>query len=382
MTSIHARNVIIGAGAMGLAAAYQLTRRGESVLLLEQFASPFHDAGSSHSRARITRHSYDDVRYARLMVPSFAAWRALEADAGTTLYFRTGGASLAPPGVDYVAQVASSLEAVGVPHARMTGGAFRERHPRFALPRDYQVVFEPDAGIIAAQAALTAFFSLAAQQGGERFQFRPQARVARIDLEGDRPVIVAGPERITADRVIVSSGAWVAQLLPALPLALAPTLQKVFYFRPKPSDDYTVGALPVFIFKGGSHEWDAFYGLPSFGGLGVKVARHGGPRIDPDHVDRTIRDDDRETVRAWLRIHLPGLAEAPIDTEETCLYTMSPDENFVVDFLPGRTDVIVASPCSGHGFKFSCLVGRVLADLAITGATELDIAPWAISVGA
>src|SRR5262249_42911431 len=132
-----------------------------------------------------------------------------------------------------------------------------------------------------------------------------------------------------------------------------------------------------FIFMpAGGH--DVFYGMPEFDGLGVKVARHAGPEIDPDIEDRTVGEEYRSIVRGFLRGHIPLLADAPIDRTEICLYTVAPDEQFLVDFLPGRADVIVASPCSGHGFKFSCLIGRVLAELATIGTTRLAIEPWRI----
>src|SRR5436190_15277674 len=141
MEPLHARNVVIGAGAMGSATAYHLARRGEPVVLLEQFALG-HDRGSSHGAARITRHSYADPRYARLMPEAFRTWRELEADAGEALYIRTGGVSFSPPGVDSVAKVAANLEELGVPHWRTSGREWNQRHPAFTLAGDYDVVFE------------------------------------------------------------------------------------------------------------------------------------------------------------------------------------------------------------------------------------------------
>jgi sarcosine oxidase len=122
--------------------------------------------------------------------------------------------------------------------------------------------------------------------------------------------------------------------------------------------------------------------MPGVHGLGVKVARHSGPETDPDVEDRLVGEEYRDIVRGFLRDHIPALATAPIDLAETCLYTVAPDEQFVIDFLPGRADVIVASPCSGHGFKFSCLIGKVLADLATTGESENRIPQWRLSEGA
>jgi sarcosine oxidase len=379
MQRIERRHVIIGAGAMGSAAAYQITRRGEPVLLLEQFHLG-HDRGSSHGAARITRYSYADARYARLMPAAFQAWRELEADAGQTVYIRTGGVSLSPGGVDYVAQVASSLKEIDVAHRRMTGAEWNRSNPVFSVPATHDVVFEPDAGMLAAARAVALEVELAQARGGKQTEVLPDMPVRRIDLGGTRPVIVTDTMEIVADRLIVTAGAWIEHLLPQLPRALEVTRQRVLYFRPADLDPFRIGRFPVFIFKGAG-PLDAFYGMPVFQGLGVKVARHGGPETDPDVPDRQVGDEYREVVRGFLRAHIPALASTPIEFTETCLYTVAADDHFLVDFLPGRADVIVASPCSGHGFKFSCLIGSMLADLATSGTCDLVTDAWRLERG-
>jgi sarcosine oxidase len=346
-------------------------------VLIEQFALG-HDRGSSHGAARITRHSYADRAYANLMPAAFSAWRELEADAGEALYIRTGGVSFSPPAVDYAAQVAANLKDLGVPHWRASGRAWNQRHPAFALPDLYDVVFEPDAGLIRAARAVALEVELARLHGGNQVRVIDQAPVRRIDLDQERPVVLTDKAQIVADRVIVSAGAWVKRLLPSLPVSLRVTRQQVLYVRASDSAPFRIGRFPVFFFKGAGLD-DSYYGMPEFEGLGVKVARHSGPEFDPDALDRTIGEEYKATVRHFLRGHLPALADAPIDFTEVCLYTVAPDEHFQVDFLPGRPDVIVASPCSGHGFKFSCLIGRVLADLATAGKTDLAVEPWRIN---
>ena len=368
------RNVVLGAGAMGLATAYHLARRGEPVLLVEQFR-PGHDRGSSHGLARITRHSYADPAYARLMIDAFGAWRSLEADAGETVYLRTGGVSISPEGVDYVARVVSSLEAIGVPHRRMSGSEWNARSPDFGLRATDEVVFEPDAGVLLASKVLDAFVRLAREFGGDRFEVMELAPVRRIDLDGERPSLVFDDSVIVADRLIVTAGPWMGRLIPELAPALRPTRQQVLYFRPPDPDRFSVGRFPVFIHKG-LEEWDAFYGMPSLPGIGVKVARHGGPDLDLDRLDRSIEPGYVDEIRKFLARTIPSLASSPIDRTEVCVYTMAEGEEFRVGVLPGRPQIVVASPCSGHGFKFSALIGRILADLAVDGGTEVDIAPW------
>jgi sarcosine oxidase len=377
MEHIDAKHVIIGAGAMGSAAAYHLAQRGEPVVVIEQFALG-HDRGSSHGAARITRHSYADARYARLMPAAFRAWRELEADAGEPIYIRTGGISFSPAEIDYAAQVAANLKELEVPHWRGSGRAWNQRHPAFGLPDRYDVVFEPDAGMLKAARAVALQLELARLHGRGKTRVIENSPVKRIELEHDRPVVYVEDARIVAERLIVSAGAWVKRLLPRLSVPVQTTRQQVLYVRAADGSPFQIGRFPVFIFKGPDVE-DSYYGMPEFQGLGVKVARHGGPEFDPDIDDRTIGADYKLTVRSFLRDHIPVLADAPIESSEVCLYTVAPDDQFQVDFLPGRPDVIVASPCSGHGFKFSCYIGRVLADMAVGGRSDIPAESWRIA---
>jgi sarcosine oxidase len=378
MDHIHARHVVLGAGAMGSATAYHLAKRGEPVLLVEQFRVG-HDRGSSHGAARITRHSYADPHCARLMVDAFRAWKTLEADAGQNLYIRTGGVSFGPPEAGYVARVVENLNAIGIPHRRMTAVEVHQALPAFELPEGYEAVFEPDAGMLAASRVVALEVALARQLGGSRTEVREECPIRRIDLDGDKPTLIGDKLQITADRLVVTAGAWVRHLLPQLSVRLQPTRQQVLYFRPSDPSLFGIGRFPVFIFKG-IEPTDDYYGMPQCLGCDVKVARHGGPDIDPETVDRTVVGDEyRETVRRFLRMHIPGLADATISLTEVCLYTVAPDDQFVVSAWPGRPDLIVASPCSGHGFKFSNLIGRILADLAVDGHTEIAIEPWRLT---
>jgi sarcosine oxidase len=371
---LHARNVVLGAGAMGSAAAYHLARRGEPVVLVEQFVIG-HNRGSSHGAARITRHSYADISYARLMPEAFRAWRVLEADAGQNVYLRTGGISLCPAGVDYVAQVSASLRDIGVLHRRMTGRAVREVLPAFGVPDDTDAVFEPDAGVLAAARIVVLQVTLARQLGGERTTLLENRPVIRLDLETERPTLITDAGPIVTDKLIVTAGPWTSRLVPRLKGILETTRQRVLYFRPPDPLAFAPGRFPVFIYKGRTDQGD-YYGMPAVEGLGVKVARHGGPDTDPDQPDHDVDESYRSEVRQFLGGCIPTLASAPIDTTEVCIYTVAPNDRFHIGPLPGRSDVIVASPCSGHGFKFSCLVGRVLADLATFGETDISIDQW------
>ncbi len=361
---------------MGTATAYQLARRGEPVLLVEQFQIG-HDRGSSHGVSRIIRHSYADPRYARLMPEAFRAWRRLEANAGQLLYQRTGAISACPPDIAYVRQVAESLDSIGLPYRRMTGDELRKVMPAYEGPRDDDILFEPDAGILPAGHILSTFLKLARQLGGARTTVLEDCPIRRIDLERVRPILLSDKIRIEADRLIVAAGPWVGKLLPKLNIPLKVTRQQVQYFRPIQSKLFQVESFPVYIYKS-RNESEAYYGLPACPGPSVKFARHAGFEVDPDTVNRVEIESEIQLIRDFLRNRIPALADSETERVEVCLYTVSADEGFLIGPLPGRDDVYVASPCSGHGFKFSCLIGEILADLAMQGESRIDIGLWAL----
>ena len=356
MHTLHAQNVVLGAGAMGSAAAYHLARRGEPVVLdravrarprSRQLARSGADHAALVRRVRITPGSCP--------TPSApgGCWRPTP---GQNLYLRTGGVSFCPPGVDYVARVAASLAAIGVPHRRMSGARAAPGYPVFQVPDETDVVFEPDAGMLAAARCVALEVALARALGGERTQVLDSCPVRRIDLEAERPTSSPTQERIEADRLIVTAGAWTRQLVPnSRSHSGRRASRSSISARPRRRRSSPAGSRSS---SKGEGELDDFYGMPDVTGMGVKTARHGGPEADPDVEERTVGDEDRAIVRGFLRGCLPGLAEAPIDRTEICLYTVAPDEQFRLGFLPGRPDVIVASPCSGHGFKFSCRSAR------------------------
>jgi sarcosine oxidase len=361
--------VVIGGGAVGSAVAYHLTRRGRPVTLVEQFQLG-HDRGSSHGTARITRHAYANPAYATMMCEAYTAWAALEADLGRPLFVRTGGVSISPPGSSYAGEVAQALQRLDVPHRAMNGHSASRLFPALSIPDDHTVVFEPDAGMLLAERAVLGQLTSAAARGAQVLE---QQRVLKLDLDGARPRIVCEGLSIEARRVVVAAGGWVGRLVPGLAGKLVPTRQHVYYYEPD-SRGYEIGCFPIFIYMGSS-DLDAFYGMPSILGSGLKVAHHGGPDTDPEVEERLPPDQLDDAVARFLARYLPGLASLPPARRETCIYTVAPDDEFAVGFLPGRRDVVIASACSGHGFKFSHIVGRRVADLVEGRDSEPDD-PW------
>jgi len=367
--------VVLGAGVMGASAACSLAARGLPVLLLERHTIG-HDKGSSHGESRIIRYSYSDPFYASLMPDAFRAWTKLEADSGTSLFVRTGALSFGPADNEFVPKVINNLKQLDVPSRNLLPSDIRKNYPALRLPDRFVSVFEPTAGVLMASKAMKALIELASRVAGSQFELRENFEAASLDLDGKFPVVVgSNGEQIEADKLVVAAGSWVSSLLPKETRTMDVTRQCVFHLKPKPMDDFRPGRWPVLIFDGHS-EHDLFYALPAMSDMGVKVARHGGPACDPDKVDRSISEKDWEPVRDFIANFVPGWAEAEQGERKTCLYTMTRDEDFRVGPIERNPNVILMSPCSGHGFKFGPLMGRIVADLCETGMCDYDIDRW------
>jgi sarcosine oxidase len=367
--------VVIGAGVMGASAACSLAARGLNVILLERHRIG-HDQGSSHGESRIIRYSYSSPFYASLMPDAFRAWAKLEADTGTTLYVRTGGLTFGPQDNEFVPRVVANLKHMDVPCRNLSQAEVQKNYPGLKIPKGFTTVFEPSTGVLLAHKVPRLLVELASRIAGNLFESRENFEVDSLDLEGTYPVVIgAGGERIEADRVVVAAGGWVKKLLPKETRSMEVTRQCVFHLKPSNLDAYRPGNWPVLIYNG-QDEHDLFYSLPAMSDLGVKVARHGGPATDPDKTDRTVSEADWEPVHEFLKTFLPDWANAPRGVAKTCLYTMTRDEEFRLGAIERHPRVLMVSPCSGHGFKFGPLIGRIIADLCETGMCDYDIARW------
>lgn len=336
---------VVGAGMAGAAAARAAASAGARVVLFEQF-DVGHERGSSHGTSRIFRLSYPDATYVRMAQRALPLWRALERDARATLLTVTGGYDVGP-GID---ANAAALGACDAPFEILDGAAAarRARTVRFAAAE--RVLFQPDAGIVAADATVAACVALAADAGAD---VRTRTRVDALRQLDSGVDVVSGDDVARAGVAVVAAGAWARRLLAPLgiELTVTPTRETVAYFRV----DERVPALV---------EWSqpARYALPA-PGHGVKAGEHhAGPVADPDEPGE-ISGASVERIAAWVRDRMPGAAPEPHHAE-TCLYTNTPDERFVVERFG---DVVVGSACSGHGFKFAPLTGASLAALAGCG---------------
>jgi sarcosine oxidase len=343
---------IVGAGLLGSATARVLAARGVQVVLLEQFGLE-HNRGSSHGATRIFRLSYPDPVYVRMAVAAQRLWAELAGQAGEELIVPTGGLDAGPD----AGACAAALAACGVRHSWLTAADMRERFPGITVHPGERMLLQPDAGASLAGRSVAALQRLAARHGAD---IRPDTAVLGLRVQGDRAVLATAAGEISAGVAVVAAGGWAAGLLSgalARPPRLTATLQRVRYFAPwEPGS-----AWPTLI------EWIpagmTWYVVPQAGGApGVKVASHDrGPVVDPATGPFTGLDlAAEERAAAYVRDRMPGLDPAGLQPE-TCLYTMTPDEHFVLD---REGPVVVGGGGSGHAFKFGPLLGEKLADLA------------------
>ncbi|MGW3647913.1 FAD-dependent oxidoreductase [Streptomyces sp. NPDC000878] len=347
---------VLGAGLMGAATAWQLARQGHEVTLIEAYDIG-HRHGSSHGTSRIFRRAYADPLYVGLTGQAYEHWRELEHDSSTPLLRTTGGLDLGegrdPEGL------AAVLGAAGVPYELLDAEAAAERWPyiRFGGP----ALYHPDAGVVDADQTVAACVRRAVEHGADALI---GVRVERVEV-GERVRLHTDDGReLVADAVVIAAGSWLPEL--QLPLPLPPlrvTQQQVFHFPQRERDV----RWPILVSKDESMQ---VFGLPSGADGGplpaVKVAEHDrGTPTTARTRSGVVDPSSRARVSDFVRERLPGLVPEPV-AETTCLYTTTPDEDFVLD---RHGPLVVVSPCSGHGAKFAPLIGAMAADLA-TGRTE------------
>jgi sarcosine oxidase len=362
--------IVLGAGVLGASAALHLAPRGRT-LVLERHAF-LHERGSSHGGSRIFRHAYEDADHVRLAIAADAAWLALERSSGERLLHRTGGLDLGVAGGGGLDAIEAALRGEGRPVERLTGGEVRERFPAFAVGDDVEALYQPDAGILPATRAVAALLRTAAAAGAE-LRDREGAAVVHPTSAGVEVVTEAG--RYAADRLVVAAGAWTAELLPELALPLRVERQQVLYLRVgADARAFAPQRMPVFIDRRGGT-----YGFPLFERPNaVKVSDHeGAPTIELAARSFEIDRDRAASTVAAARALLPGLSADVVDAQ-TCLYTKTPDERFVLDRHPDHPHVVVAGGGSGHAFKFGPVLGEAAADLVTLGRTAHDVRAFAL----
>ena len=368
MSMPHFDVAVCGVGAMGSATLYHLARRGVRAVGIER-ATPGHDGGSSHGLSRIIRLSYfENPSYVPLLRQGYARWHDLERTVGHPLVHRIGILEIGAPDGALLSATLAAARLHDLPHDTFGARDLTTRFPAFRVPGDFIAVFQPDGGFVEAAAAIAAQVELAKANGAE---LRTGESVIGIESQGGRVRVVTDRGWIEAGAAIVTAGPWMKKLLPSASLPLRVTRQVLGWFKPHDPALFAGGRCPVFLIESrhGLH-----HGIPFDADLGLKVAKHyhADETVDPDTCARAVSERDEMLIRAMVAEHLPA-ANGQLAAAKTCLYTMTPDGDFIIDRLPECPQIIVASPCSGHGFKFAPVIGEILADLATTGTTTHDI---------
>ena len=362
--------IVVGLGAMGSAAAYQAASRGARVLGIEAFGRA-HELGSSGGLTRIIRLAYfEHPDYVPLLRAAWDLWPRIEAEADQgTLRQVTGGLYIGQRGSAVLDGSLKSAHTHGLDHELLDADESRRRFPALQLDDDMAALHEPLAGILFPDKCIDAHLTLAERHGAE---LHFEERVTGWSSDASGVTVTGNLGSYSADRLIVAAGAWLPKLAPELGLPLRVERNALFWYEPLAQpESFEAANLPVWILE--LDDDYAFYGFPSLPGQGVKVARHhGGRPVDPDTIDRAATAEDEQPVRDYMARYMP-LANGPRLDSRVCMYTNTPDFNFILDLHPADERVVIASPCSGHGFKFSNVIGSIAADLALDGRTAFEI---------
>ncbi|KAF9612968.1 hypothetical protein IFM89_004671 [Coptis chinensis] len=367
--------IVIGAGIMGSCAAYQMAKRGQKVALLEQFDF-LHPLGSSHGESRTIRTTYPEDYYSDMVIESSRLWEEAEAEIGYKVYTKTQHFDMGPTNNKSLQCVIESCKSNSLPYSVLDHHqVFEQFKGKFELPENWVGVLTPLGGVIKPTKAVSMFQTLAIQRGAVLRDKTVVIDIKKDNEKGGVCVFTSNGSMFFGKKCIVTVGAWMQKLVKAvsgLVLPIQPLHTTICYWRVK--EDHQVefkvdSGFPTFA----SYDEPYIYGTPSFEFPGlIKIAVHGGYPCDPDNRTwtSTVIED---SVYSWIEQRFSGRIESsrPVFTQ-SCMYSMTPDGDFVIDFLGGEfgSDIVVAGGFSGHGFKMGPVVGRILADLVVNGKAQ------------
>lgn len=366
--------IVAGVGAMGSAACWHLAQRGLRVLGLERFDLG-HGMGSSHGLSRIIRLAYfEGSHYVPIVKRAHELWARTGEEAGLKLLHVTGSLDLAPIGAGPVESSLQSCLDHGLEHEQLDRAEISRRFPAFHLPEGHVGLWQPGGGFVASEKAIYAHVGLAQSRGADIRTNEPMLDWAPTADGG----VTVRTERgsYSAGRLVITSGGWISDAVPALARQVHTVKQAIGWFTTRRPELFREGAFPVFILTA---EEGSFYGFPLYEHPGFKI---GGPHfarepIDPREPDRTPSPRQVALIQDCLKRYLPDAAGAPL-TLKGCVYTVSPDEDFIIDSVPGVPQAVFASCCSGHGFKFASAIGEILADRATDTPSPFDLSPFSL----
>ncbi len=364
---------VVGLGAMGSAAAWHLARRGERVIGFDRFRPP-HVFGSTHGDSRGIREAYTEgPSYVPFVRRAYELWDELAEAVGQPLFRRTGALSLGSEGNDLVSGVIASAREHGIAVEQMDAAEIRRRYPGVHATDDLVGVLEQRAGMLDIDTALNGQLDQAAAHGADLHFDEPVDRWLPQDMDDIESPVTIQTSRgsYEAERMVVTAGAWNEGLLGKLNLPLMVTRQVMYWFEPRANrEHFQEGAIPFWMWE--RSETETAYGFPDIG-KGFKLGLHQPlDEVAPTGYSREITETDERRIRDFLEHTFPN-ASGTLLRAESCLYTHTPDHHFLIDIHPKRPNIVVASPCSGHGFKFAPAIGEALADLSMHRRTEHNL---------
>lgn len=361
--------IVVGLGAMGSAALATLAQRGHDVLGLEQFNAA-HARGSSHGESRIIRQAYfEHPDYVPLLLRAYTLWDALQERVPLPLMERTGGLMLGTRDSETVRGSIASAEQWGLSHEVLDAGEIRRRFPQLRPQNDEVGVYEAEAGYVRPEAGILAHLLLALTAGAEA-HFGDTVTGVRASA-GRVLVETKAGGRYRARRAILSLGAWTADLVDDLPLPLSVERQVLTWLRPPRIEPFLLSRFPVYVWEvsGGLH----IYGIPTLDQRTVKGSiHHHGQLTTAEALDRIVQPEEVDRYLDLVMPRIPDLGRR-VERSSVCMYTNTPDGHFAVGLHPGHPELVVAAGFSGHGYKFSPVMGEILADLATEGGTDHPI---------
>ncbi|WP_028745856.1 N-methyl-L-tryptophan oxidase [Rhizobium mesoamericanum] len=363
---------VIGLGAMGSAALSFLAARGAKTIGIDAYF-PAHALSSSHGDSRLIRLGYfEDPSYVPLLQRAYRNWRDLETRLRADVLTITGVLQIGADDGKVVAGTRASCRMHGLPHEVLDRADMARRFPAFQLDEDEIAVLDPQGGYLRPEVAVMGYLKLAAQDGAV---LHFGERVTVIETSDGGVKIRTADGQYRAKKVVVATGSWIAELVPQLQAHAVPIRQVVAWYQPRDGFATEPQRMPCFLRDEGAE--GSYFGFPAIGVDGVKVGRHAHFRepIDPNQPNPPVNDADTSLLDGFISKRVPAAAGLRVNAV-TCRYTMLPSEDFLLDLAPGNPNVVVASPCSGHGFKFTSVVGEILADLALEGGTNLPIAAF------
>ena len=359
--------IVIGGGTMGTAAGWELARSGQKVIVLERF-SHVHSFGSHGGKTRIFRHNYaEGAQYVPWALRATSLWGELqERHPEVPFVFQSGSLDISTTDGVRAQHARASAQEYGLPYEWLSGKEVNERFPAWNLPDDWNACLDPTAGFLVVSPALKALATEMIAAGGE---LRTEEQVLSWSESTHGVTVTTDKGEYSADKLIVTAGAWNGGILGDLGLPLEVRRKPVFWFETEDESLFTHDRFPTYVIDYGAEE---FYGLPVYADPGLKTGIHsGGNIVNPEAIDREVHAEDiTPSFRAFVEQRFHGVKLNVVDSA-VCMYTMTPDEHFIIDRYPGKERVIYAAGFSGHGFKFTPVVGEYLASLATDEHAEV-----------